>query len=308
MDQRMDRMLGQLTQQMVALMENQNRENSNPTADLEPKFDKEEEIVTNFNIDDRGLHGSGFHEGVFAYCWSAACATVGITGGRYCFGCKIVSVQPVDMSDTPPEDQHLCSIGISRVEEPVENLGETQHSFGFGSTRKFLTAGKFSDYGEEFGIGDTIVCHLDIESAGNYSDYANIGFRSRYGGQVHVGQNQKREYNQAVNGQPASVMEMDNTPKKGSTAIFQHQCPSITSSAFQIKTASLFGTKLLVATAAGPLNHLSYTGRLQLIMSILNSLLSVILFVLPKKAMKQQVEQECTAFLWKGDEKNARAR
>ncbi|PKI44699.1 hypothetical protein CRG98_034876 [Punica granatum] len=149
-----------------------------PGSNGEPKFDEEEEIVTDFNIDDSGLQGSGFHEGTFAYCWSAACATVGITGGRYCFGCKIVSVQPVDMSDTPPEDQHLCSIGISRVEEPVENLGETQHSFGFESIGKFLIAGKFSDYGEMFGIGDTIVCALDIESARKYSDYANIGFRS----------------------------------------------------------------------------------------------------------------------------------
>ncbi|OWM89564.1 hypothetical protein CDL15_Pgr024312 [Punica granatum] len=88
LEQRMDRILEQLTQQMVALMENQNRKNHNPTADLEdikydsnsegdailfseedpsddafsiaegngkPKFNKEEEIVTNFNIDDSGL-------------------------------------------------------------------------------------------------------------------------------------------------------------------------------------------------------------------------------------------------------------
>ncbi|OWM91313.1 hypothetical protein CDL15_Pgr000257 [Punica granatum] len=129
-----------------------------------------------FNIDGSGLQGSGFHEGAFAYCWSGARATVGISGGKYCFGCKIVSVQPVDMCDTPSEDQHLCSIGVSRVEEPVENLGETQQSFGFGSTGKFLTAGKFSDYGEKFGVGDTIVCAVDIESVGKYSDYAIIGF------------------------------------------------------------------------------------------------------------------------------------
>ncbi|OWM83579.1 hypothetical protein CDL15_Pgr004008 [Punica granatum] len=106
----------------------------------DPEFDEEEEIVTDFNINDSGLQGSGFHKGAFDDCWSAARATVGITGGRDCFSDKIVSVQPVDMSDTPPEDQHLCSIGISRVEEPVENLGETQRSFGFESIGKFLTA------------------------------------------------------------------------------------------------------------------------------------------------------------------------
>ncbi|XP_031392741.1 heterogeneous nuclear ribonucleoprotein U-like protein 1 isoform X2 [Punica granatum] len=117
-----------------------------------------------FNIDGNGLGGSGFHDGGFAYCWSGARATTGISGGKYCFGCKIVSIQPVDMPDTPPKDQHLCRIGVSRGEEPVGNLGETQHSFGFGATGKFSNAGKFLDYGEKFGVGDTIVCAVDLES------------------------------------------------------------------------------------------------------------------------------------------------
>ncbi|PKI62795.1 hypothetical protein CRG98_016803 [Punica granatum] len=68
------------------------------------------------------------------------------------------------MPDTPPKDQHLCRIGVSRGEEPVGNLGETQHSFGFGATGKFSNAGKFLDYGEKFGVGDTIVCAVDLES------------------------------------------------------------------------------------------------------------------------------------------------
>ncbi|OWM75094.1 hypothetical protein CDL15_Pgr017220 [Punica granatum] len=143
LEQRMERMEQVVNQRM-------------DRGDGDPKFDEEEEIVTDFNINDSGLQGSGFHEATFDDYWSTTRATIGITGGRDCFSYKIVSVQPVDMPDTPAEDQHLCSTGISRVEEPVKNLGETQHSFGFGSTGKFLTAGKFSDYGEKFEIGDTI--------------------------------------------------------------------------------------------------------------------------------------------------------
>ncbi|OWM80313.1 hypothetical protein CDL15_Pgr019593 [Punica granatum] len=116
-DQRMYRMMEQLTQQIAALLENQNRRNPNPNFDPDqeeieydsnskggmtlfseentsdeaffvagdPKFDEEEEIVTDFNINDSGLQGSGFHEGAFDDCWSTARATVRITGGMDCF-------------------------------------------------------------------------------------------------------------------------------------------------------------------------------------------------------------------------------
>lgn len=76
-------------------------------------------LLPDFNIEGNGLQGAGLFEHGFAYCWSGARANVGITGGRYCFSCKIVSAQPVDMDDTPLDKQHVCRIGISRGDDQV---------------------------------------------------------------------------------------------------------------------------------------------------------------------------------------------
>ncbi|KAL9251803.1 Heterogeneous nuclear ribonucleoprotein U-like protein [Drosera capensis] len=117
-----------------------------------------------FNIEEDGLRGHALYEEGFAYCWSGARANVGISRGKYCFGCRIMSNQPVSMKDTPPDQQHVARIGISRGTDAVANLGETEHSHGFGSTGKFSNAGRFSKYGETFGVGDSIVCAVDLES------------------------------------------------------------------------------------------------------------------------------------------------
>ncbi|KAK6154688.1 hypothetical protein DH2020_008936 [Rehmannia glutinosa] len=117
-----------------------------------------------FNVEGDGLRGSALYEEGFAYCWSGARANIGITRGKYCFGCKIVSPQPVQMEDTPLELQHVCRVGISRGDDDVRYLGETSSSFGFGGTGKFSNSGTFSDYGEKFGVGDTIICAVDLES------------------------------------------------------------------------------------------------------------------------------------------------
>eukprot|EP00252_Welwitschia_mirabilis_P015978 TRINITY_DN3541_c0_g1_i1.p1 TRINITY_DN3541_c0_g1~~TRINITY_DN3541_c0_g1_i1.p1 ORF type:complete len:750 (-),score=172.85 TRINITY_DN3541_c0_g1_i1:269-2518(-) len=116
-----------------------------------------------FDIDFNGLEGQALHENGFAYCWSGARATVGIRGGKYCFACKVVANQSVDMEDTPPDQQHVCRVGISRGDENVGNLGETEHSLGFGGTGKFSTAGKFVDYGSKYSVGDTILCCVNLE-------------------------------------------------------------------------------------------------------------------------------------------------
>lgn len=71
-------------------------------------------------------------------------------------------MQPAVM-DTAPDQQHLCRLGISRGDDTVGNLGESEHSFGFGGTGKFSNACQFLDYGEKFGIGDTIVCACNLE-------------------------------------------------------------------------------------------------------------------------------------------------
>lgn len=129
-------------------------------------------LAPDFNIEGNGLQGSALHEQGFAYCWSGARANVGITRGKYCFGCKIISMQPVDIEDTASDQQHVCRVGISRGDDNVGNLGETEHSFGFGGTGKFSSAGKFLDYGEKFRIGDTIVCAVNLED----KPLASIGF------------------------------------------------------------------------------------------------------------------------------------
>ncbi|GAB2240281.1 hypothetical protein Droror1_Dr00020799 [Drosera rotundifolia] len=74
-----------------------------------------------------------------------------------------MSNQPVRMDDTPPDQQHVARIGISRGTDAVGTLGETEHSHGFGGTGKFSNAGRFSNYGETFGVGDSIVCAVDLE-------------------------------------------------------------------------------------------------------------------------------------------------
>ncbi|PSS04752.1 Heterogeneous nuclear ribonucleoprotein U-like protein [Actinidia chinensis var. chinensis] len=162
-------------------MASMKRELANPNSD-EPEVKKSkttQRVVLNpadcdldFNIEGNGLQGFALHEQGFAYCWSGARANVGISRGKYCFGCKIISAQPVVMEDTPIDQQHLCRLGISRGDDSAGNLGETEHSFGFGGTGKSSTAGKYSDYGERFGVGDTIVCSVNLEN----KPLAFIGF------------------------------------------------------------------------------------------------------------------------------------
>ncbi|XP_074583669.1 uncharacterized protein LOC141839749 isoform X1 [Curcuma longa] len=164
-----------------------------------------------FNIDGNGLQGHALHEEGFAYCWSGARATVGITGGKYCFGCKVISDQEVDMADTPPDQQHVCRVGISRGDDLVGSLGETTHSFGFGGTGKFSYGGKFSDYGSKFGVGDTIVCTVDLEK----KPLSSIGF-SKNGKPLGVAMH----FDASSIGIGASVMPPRSRPWE--SALFPH--------------------------------------------------------------------------------------
>ncbi|KDP20883.1 hypothetical protein JCGZ_21354 [Jatropha curcas] len=164
-----------------------------------------------FNIENDGVKGFALHEGGFAYCWSGARANVGITAGKYCFGCKVIAAQTVNMEDTPPDQQHVCRIGISRGDDAVGNLGETSHSFGFGGTGKFSTAGKFSDYGENFGVGDIIVCAVDLESR----PLASIGF-SKNGKWLGIA----REFNAGPTG--LGVVDSPTKQLQWESALFAH--------------------------------------------------------------------------------------
>ncbi|KAI5010058.1 hypothetical protein ZWY2020_012195 [Hordeum vulgare] len=127
-----------------------------------------------FDVGAGGLRGEALHGGGFAYCWSGARATAGVRrGGRYCFGCRVVAEQAVEMDDTEAGQRHLCRVGVSRGDDPVGGLGEGGgHSFGFGGTGKLSHQGRFFDYGARFGVGDTIVCAVDLDS----KPMASIGF------------------------------------------------------------------------------------------------------------------------------------
>lgn len=128
--------------------------------------------MLDFNIECNGISGYGLNEEGFGYCWSGARASVGIRRGRYCFGVKVISEQPVDINDTAPDQRHLCRLGVSRGDDSVGGLGESSHSFGYGGTGKFSNAGRFLNFGERFGVGDTVVCCIDLES----KPLASIGF------------------------------------------------------------------------------------------------------------------------------------
>nr|XP_018679603.1 PREDICTED: heterogeneous nuclear ribonucleoprotein U-like protein 1 isoform X1 [Musa acuminata subsp. malaccensis] len=164
-----------------------------------------------FDINGNGLQGQALTEEGFAYCWSGARANVGIIGGKYCFGCKIISDQAVDMADTPPDKQHVCRVGISWAADPVGNLGETTNSFGFGGTGKFSSSGKFSDYGTKFGVSDTIICAVDLDN----KPLASIGF-SKNGKWLGVA----RHFDASSRG--LGVVELSHQGLPWESALFPH--------------------------------------------------------------------------------------
>ncbi|KAL2622824.1 hypothetical protein R1flu_003029 [Riccia fluitans] len=117
-----------------------------------------------FTITSNGLAASSLVDNGFSYCWSGARGNLGALSGRYCFGCKITGIQKVDMPDTPNDQRNICRVGVSRGDSDVGSLGDSKHSFGYGGAGKISSGGNFKDYGEKFGVGDTIICAVDLES------------------------------------------------------------------------------------------------------------------------------------------------
>ncbi|RRT69570.1 hypothetical protein B296_00034191 [Ensete ventricosum] len=115
------------------------------------------------------------------------------------------------MADTPPDQQHVCRVGISRASDPVGNLGETTNSFGFGGTGKFSSSGKFSDYGTKFGVSDTIICAVDLDS----KPLASIGF-SKNGKWLGVA----RHFDASSRG--LGVVELSHQGLPWESALFPH--------------------------------------------------------------------------------------
>ena len=77
------------------------------------------------------------------------------------------------MTDTEPNQKNICRIGISGGDDNVGGLGETEDSVGFDSTGIFYCSGKASDQFDErkFGIGDTIVCAVNLEDKSSRGIY-----------------------------------------------------------------------------------------------------------------------------------------
>lgn len=115
------------------------------------------------------------------------------------------------MEDTPPDQQHVCRVGVSRGDDTVGNLGETENSFGFGGTGKFSNAGKFSNYGEKFMVGDTIVCAVNLEN----KSLASIGF-SKNGNWLGIA----KQFNAGPNG--LGVEDSATKHLQWESALFPH--------------------------------------------------------------------------------------
>uniref|UniRef100_A0ACD5UW64 Uncharacterized protein n=1 Tax=Avena sativa TaxID=4498 RepID=A0ACD5UW64_AVESA len=68
------------------------------------------------------------------------------------------------MEDTDADQRHLFRVGVSTGDDSVCGLGVSGYSFGFEGTGKLAHHGKFFDYGMKFGVGDTIVCSVNLDS------------------------------------------------------------------------------------------------------------------------------------------------
>ncbi|XP_075243162.1 ATP-dependent RNA helicase DDX1-like [Convolutriloba macropyga] len=62
-------------------------------------------------------------------------------------------------------DEGLCRVGFSTSKAALGDLGCDNQGFGFGGTGKKSFCRQFDDYGEPFGLSDTIGCYLDLDSA-----------------------------------------------------------------------------------------------------------------------------------------------
>ena len=70
------------------------------------------------------------------------------------------------------ETDRDCIVAIFRGDNNVGSLGKTDHSIGFGGMGILSVVGEFFNFGEKFGIGDTIVCAVNLED----KSLACIGF------------------------------------------------------------------------------------------------------------------------------------
>lgn len=84
------------------------------------------------------------------YSWGGCRASLGIFSGKAYYEATV-------------QDEGLCRVGWSTSGASLD-VGTDKASFGFGGTGKKSHAKQFQDYGESFGLGDTIGCWLDFDS------------------------------------------------------------------------------------------------------------------------------------------------
>lgn len=84
------------------------------------------------------------------HAWGGCRANVGAFSGKVYF-------------ESTVSDEGLCRIGWATSSASLD-IGTDKFSFGFGGTGKKSHAKQFQDYGEAFGLRDTIGCWLDLAS------------------------------------------------------------------------------------------------------------------------------------------------
>ncbi|XDV28654.1 hypothetical protein PO909_031881 [Leuciscus waleckii] len=99
----------------------------------------------------------------FAYLWSGARATYGVSKGRVCYEMKILENVSVKHLPSSEPDPHVVRVGWS-LDSCSTQLGEEPFSYGYGGTGKKSSSCKFEDYGEKFGESDVIGCYIDFDS------------------------------------------------------------------------------------------------------------------------------------------------
>uniref|UniRef100_A0A646QIB3 ATP-dependent RNA helicase n=1 Tax=Hemiscolopendra marginata TaxID=943146 RepID=A0A646QIB3_9MYRI len=82
--------------------------------------------------------------------WHGCRSTKGVNGrGKYYYEATVT-------------DEGLCRVGWS-TQQAALDLGTDKYGFGFGGTGKKSNNKQFDNYGESFGINDTIGCYLDLD-------------------------------------------------------------------------------------------------------------------------------------------------
>jgi len=82
--------------------------------------------------------------------WAGGRANIGVFQGKYYFEATVA-------------DEGLCRVGWATANS-TRNLGTDRLSFGYGGTGKKSHGNQFNDYGEPFGLNDTIGCFVDFDN------------------------------------------------------------------------------------------------------------------------------------------------